>query len=132
MSTEPVNSAETAKTVTHPDRLLTITVDSDDNRDVQSMTAAGEIDSLNATHLREAVNDVVRGRRPSRVELDLHGVSFLDSTGIRVLLECHEDARLMNCGFTLVDAHPVAYRVLQISGLTDHFGLSSEQTYANR
>lgn len=106
---------------------LFITVDRGDDRSVQTIIVVGEIDALNAGQLHKAVLGVLRQHRPSRIEINMFSVSFLDSTGIRVLLLCHADARLVDCELMLTDAHPMAHRILQITGLADHFGLTAGQ-----
>src|ERR671921_748747 len=90
---------------TSPSLLITV----DPQR--SGITVAGEIDSLNAAQLHAAVLGVLR-ERPRHIEVDLRGVTFLDSAGIRTLLLCHTAAQHMNCRLTLTDAHPMAYRVL--------------------
>jgi anti-anti-sigma factor len=107
--------------------LLAVEVHGDDGTQVQHVTLVGEMDAHSAPALRETVADVLHRRRPRRVEVDLHGVSFLDSAGIKALLMCHEDARRADCSLILVDPHPTVSHVLQLAGLLDHLDLSSGQ-----
>jgi anti-anti-sigma factor len=88
------------------------------------MFVFGELDAVSAGQLQKAVVDVVRDQRPSCLEMDLHGVSFLDSAGIRALVLCHADAQQMDCRIRLTKPQPAVYRVLQITGLLEHFGLT--------
>jgi anti-anti-sigma factor len=92
------------------------------------ITVAGDVDALNAGDLHRAVIDVLRRQQPEHIEIDLHRVTFLDSAGIRALLLCHRDAQSVECRLTLTDPRPMAYRVLQITGLLDHFGLAEAHT----
>jgi anti-anti-sigma factor len=96
------------------------------------ITMAGELDALTGAEVHQFVMEVLRRRRPHRIEVDLRDVRFLDSIGIRTLLSCHADARRMGCELVLTDAHPMAYRVLQITGLLDHFGLTSGEPRQER
>ena len=57
--------------------------------------------------------------------MDLHGVTFLDAAGIRALVLCQADARQVDCQITLTQPQPVVYRVLEITGLLAHFGLTT-------
>jgi anti-sigma B factor antagonist len=82
-------------------------------------------DALTVGRLQKAVVDVLRRQRPSCIEMDLHGVTFLDSVGIRALVHCQSDARQVDCRITLTNPQPVVYRVLQITGLLEHFGLTT-------
>ncbi|MEU7908845.1 STAS domain-containing protein [Actinoplanes sp. NPDC049118] len=111
---------------------LFITVDRGDDRSVQTIIVVGEIDALNAGQLHKAVLGVLRQYRPSRIEINMFSVGFLDSAGIRILLLCHADARLVDCELRLTDTHPMAHRILQITGLADHFGLTEGQVPGGR
>jgi anti-anti-sigma factor len=106
---------------------LIITVDRADGTHVQHITVAGEMDALSVAELHEAVTDMLRQCRPNRIEMNLRGVSFLDSVGISTLLQCHTDATRVGCQLELIDPHPMVHRVLQITGLLDHFGLTDGQ-----
>ncbi|MET8147808.1 STAS domain-containing protein [Actinoplanes sp. NPDC049668] len=105
-------------------RSFFITLDRGDDRSVQTIIVVGEIDALNAGQLHKVVLGVLRKYRPSRIEINMFSVGFLDSAGIRVLLLCHSDARLVDCELRVTDAHPTAHRILQITGLAEHFGLA--------
>jgi anti-anti-sigma factor len=87
------------------------------------MTVAGELDDLGAPELRKTFLDAVRRHRPAAVEMNLAGVTFLDSAGIRSLVLCQADARQNDYRLTLVDTTPSIRQVLEICGLLDHFHL---------
>jgi anti-anti-sigma factor len=91
------------------------------------MVVSGEIDALTAAQLQKAVVDVLRHQRPAGIEMDLSGVTFLDSAGIRALVLCQADARQVECQITLTNPQPIVYRTLQITGLLEHFGLAKSQ-----
>jgi anti-anti-sigma factor len=79
------------------------------------VTAIGEID-LSST--QELVDECERALRLpiATLELDLSGVSFLDSTGIRCLVDCRR--RCSTLGVSLeVDSGPAADRALMLVGL---------------
>ena len=117
----------------HTDRLLDtqryssppllIDIDRSDERRLR-VIVAGELDALGATELHNAVIDVLGRQTPGRVEINLRGVPFLDSAGIRTLLSCHSNAQRLGCQLTVADPRPMAYRVLQITGLLDHLGVT--------
>jgi anti-sigma B factor antagonist len=76
----------------------------------------GEIDSHTAPKLAECMKDLPD--RPS-VIADFSGVSFMDSSGLRVLVEA--TTRAAQAGRSLVICNPTAAvrRVVEISGLAD-------------
>jgi anti-anti-sigma factor len=106
---------------------LIVSIDRTDGTQVQRITVAGEMDALSVTELHEAVTHVLHQQRPGRIEMNLRAVSFLDSVGIRTLLQCHTDATRVGCQLELIDPHPMVHRVLQITGLLNHFGLTDGQ-----
>jgi anti-anti-sigma factor len=111
---------------------LLVELDRCDESRVQRITIAGELDTISATDLQKTVIDVLRRERPRRVEINLRGVTFLDSAGLRALVSCHYDAQQLGCRLTVTDPHPTAYRVLQITGLLDHFGVTETSTTRER
>jgi anti-anti-sigma factor len=89
------------------------------------MVVAGEIDAHTAGDLAAALEpftDAPTGG--SDVSLDLSGVTFMDSSGIRVLIDAHR--RVEAAGDRLVVANPsrAVRRLLEISGLTDHLNVT--------
>jgi anti-anti-sigma factor len=100
---------------------LPISVDHDSAAATTRMVIAGEIDSVSCDEVRAAVAQVLRTHRPEHIEMDLRDVTFLDSAGIKMLIQCQADARPVGCHITLTaTSHPV-YRILEITGLLDHF-----------
>ena len=68
--------------VEQPDsRSLFIALDRDDDRSVQTIIVAGEIDVLNAGQLHSVVLGAPRQYRPGRIEINMFSVGFLDSAG---------------------------------------------------
>jgi anti-anti-sigma factor len=114
-----------------PDSLL-VDVHGGDDTQAPRIAVAGEVDMLTAPAVQEAVVDVLHHRHPRRIEIDLRGVTFLDSAGIRTLLMCHADARQEDCLLTVVDPHPRVYRVLQITGLLGFFALAADPAASDR
>jgi anti-anti-sigma factor len=84
-------------------------------RNTDGWTIAGEIDAHSAPALAAAMSDL-----PDVAQLvaDFSGVSFMDSSGLRVLV----DAAMLatNAGKTFAISHPQAAikRVVEISGLS--------------
>ncbi len=85
-----------------------------------ALVLRGEIDSYTAPDLANRLS----GDPPVDV-LDLAGVTFIDSSGLRVLVETHQ-ARA-DAGSRLVLRTPSAsvQRLLEISGLAGHLDVTS-------
>jgi anti-sigma B factor antagonist len=77
----------------------------------------GELDSDSAALVQRAILDVLRRRRPERIDVDLNGVTFIDAETVRTLIECQADAHQLGSAVRLLKPHPTVYRVLQVLGL---------------
>ena len=81
----------------------------------------GELDLYNAHLARDALLGAA-GSSPERLVVDLSKVTFIDSTGLGVLVETR--TRLSNRrAFLLVAPGVETRRALEISGLDRHFAL---------
>ena len=83
-----------------------------------TVTVSGELDISNADVLRHELADVTDAS-PPRVVFDLGGLSFVDSSGIAVLVQVANSAAEVN----VARASPVVRRILEVTGLAEHFRL---------
>jgi anti-anti-sigma factor len=85
------------------------------------VVAAGELDYATIERLRKPMLDALAGA-PARLVVDLTRVSFMDSAGIHVLVEAHNQATAIQASVLLV-GHPGGHvrRVLGICGLASLF-----------
>ena len=86
--------------------------------DEVTISLVGEIDLSNEAALGVALAAVV-DRKPARIFIDLAGVSYLDSSGVRCLLRVANHAAA--AGSELMVCRPVGIvlRVLQICGVDE-------------
>jgi anti-sigma B factor antagonist len=78
---------------------------------------SGEIDLSSADLVEAAVADALRSADPHHLEVDLAGVRFIDSIGIRALLRSKGQASEEGCHLAVVNTPPMIYRVLELTGL---------------
>ena len=78
---------------------------------------AGEVDMSTSPAFTAAITDVLRARRGQRLSVDLGGIRFLDSSGIRALLHCQRQAREHGGDLVVVDLQPTVLQVLEITGV---------------
>jgi anti-anti-sigma factor len=64
------------------------------------------------------------------VRLHLAGISFMDSTGLHVLLSTRRRASLLGTDFELVDPSPNVQRLLQVSGVERMLPVATESSTA--
>ena len=82
---------------------------------------AGELDLYNAHLVRDALLAAAK-REPERLVIELSEVTFIDSTGLGVLIEAR--TKLKNRGaFLLAGPGLETRRALEISGLDRHFAV---------
>ncbi len=99
---------------------LDVTVTSQNGYAVVSVQ--GEIDVATAPQLGADLGRVLDGGAEALV-LDLEGVSFLDSTGLGVLVAAHRRTARSGGSLSLVCHEPRCLRVMEITGLTKLFDL---------
>ncbi len=83
---------------------------------------AGELDvaGANEAHKRLLGLDLRRGQQ---LVLDLRALTFMDSTGIRLIFQAGEYARLHGAGFVVVRPPANVMRVLELVGLDEQLEL---------
>ena len=91
-------------------------------RDPQTVlvTAKGEIDASSSGALRSGVKDAITGGY-KKVVLDMTGVSFMDSAGLRALIDSQSVAENAGATVTIEAASDVVKRLLEMTALTDRF-----------
>jgi anti-anti-sigma factor len=77
----------------------------------------GEVDLATAPQLRGMLLEVLAARPATHLVIDLSAVTFLDSTGIGVLVGAHQRVTASGGWFSAVVSTPMVRRVLQVTGL---------------
>jgi anti-sigma B factor antagonist len=80
----------------------------------------GELDLANVGDVEQEVQ-ALYGRDFPTVVLDLRGLSFIDSTGLRLLLRLEALASSERRSFSIADGNGPARRLLELTGLGNHF-----------
>jgi anti-anti-sigma factor len=86
------------------------------------VTVIGQLDLEAEDELTEIVSQALSTPEVVAVHLDLTAISFIDSSGLRVLIQASELAREHDLAFTidLAATGPVT-RLLALTGLHNHF-----------
>jgi anti-anti-sigma factor len=77
----------------------------------------GEVDMATAGRLRDELLHALAALHPRCLEIDLAEVTFLDCSGITVLVVAGKAAARAGCQMMIVDPQPVVRRVLTLTGL---------------
>jgi anti-anti-sigma factor len=80
---------------------------------VATVAIGGDLDLSTAPELERALSGVQADGRP--VVLDLRRVSFMDSSGLRVILAADARARSAGSRFVLIEGPPGVQRVFQLT-----------------
>jgi anti-sigma B factor antagonist len=81
---------------------------------------SGELDLLTAPEVRTTLGELLSAGF-DKVTVDLSGLTFIDSTGLRLLVTASTQAREHDCEFSLVPGSPGVRRAFEVSGLDTAF-----------
>ncbi|WP_329086831.1 MULTISPECIES: STAS domain-containing protein [unclassified Streptosporangium] len=101
-------------------RELSIDVDHHGHADCTVITVAGDIDRNSSGQLRETIEQLVSDYRP-RIVIDAEGITFCDSTGLRILLSGARVTSEAGGWLRLAGISDVLKRLLQMTGLSAWF-----------
>ena len=90
----------------------------------------GEIDVENAYEIREAVGAQLSDAAPSRIELNMQHVTFIDSVGISALVAAFQLAGVSGVKLVVTRPSRFALRQLWVTGLLGLFGNPQPHEYA--
>jgi anti-sigma B factor antagonist len=82
------------------------------------LVLGGELD-MNARFQAERALDELLGEPVEQLVVDLREVTFLDSTGMGLILEIHERARLEGFRLRLLRGPDEVQRVFELAGVAD-------------
>ena len=86
------------------------------DRDAVRVSPVGEIDLSTVSEIRAELHEL-KEVGFTRLVLDLRGTTFLDSTGLHLILEEYAAAQADGAQFALVAGPPEVQRVFELTGL---------------
>jgi anti-anti-sigma factor len=89
---------------------------------VVEIAPRGEIDVDTAHEVREAVAAVLAKSRPSRIELNMRLVTFIDSVGISAMVAGFQTAEVSGVKLLVTEPSRFVHRQLWVTGLLGLFG----------
>src|SRR4051812_39841337 len=102
-----------------PDGARVTVEQSVDDSSAVTLKIAGELDAANADALRDQIEPMVN-TRPKSIVFDLEHLSFMDSSGIAVLLSC-----AANTEVTVRNASAIIRRIIEATGVEHVLRLES-------
>ncbi len=86
--------------------------------DICVVTLIGDIDALTAEKITDSLNEQI-GTGEKNIVLDLTGVDFMSSAGLRTILGALKETRKMGGDLCLAGAQPRPARFLKLSGFAN-------------
>ena len=105
------------------------TFDTTEHPGTRVLAVTGEIDLAMAARFAEELTALIAGTDGMSV-IDLSGVTFIDSSGVRELLKAKRQAEMTKKQLLLLNPSPSCRRVLEVSGVWNEFAV--EETPAER
>ncbi|OLR94695.1 hypothetical protein BJP25_10270 [Actinokineospora bangkokensis] len=90
------------------------------------VAVTGEVDLATAPQLEQELADALATPGATGVRVDLSGVEFMDSAGLRVLVAALKSAEDAGLTLTLAAPHERVRRIIEITGLSEVFGLAGK------
>lgn len=84
---------------------------------VMTASIEGEIDHHTAKNIRETIDLALNKKRPSVLELDFQGISFMDSSGIGLIMGRYRAIKLLGGALKVINVPEQIERVIRLSGL---------------
>lgn len=97
-----------------------LTVVTSAEADAGVVTAVGELDANGTPRLRAAIDELFTSGHPT-VVVDLGGVTFIDSSGLSVLIAAYKQAIDRDVRLTLRSPSAAVTRLLEMTGQTERF-----------
>ncbi|MFZ3148764.1 MAG: STAS domain-containing protein [Methanothrix sp.] len=93
---------------------------------VPIVSVSGRIDGATYKDLEAVLNELI-DQNKSDIVLDLEGVVYISSVGLRVLLAAQKKVRPKNGAVKLVSLQPFVREVFEITGINRLFSIYSNQ-----
>ncbi len=77
----------------------------------------GELDHHTAREMREAIDHAVERNMPSRLVLNFQNISFMDSSGIGLVMGRYKNLAKTGAELHITGASPQIYKVMQLAGI---------------
>ncbi|MGN6371987.1 MAG: STAS domain-containing protein [Solirubrobacteraceae bacterium] len=94
-------------------------IDADWDGETVRLTTRGELDLATSPQLEQEMRTIL-ARGAQRVTIDLSGLTFVDSSGLRVLIVLHERSKQDGWELALLAPSNPARAVFRISGAEEH------------
>jgi anti-sigma B factor antagonist len=120
---DPSRSSGSEPRVDAADRPLSFDCAVEPDRERVRIRPSGEVD-METAGIVQARLEEVRETGFDRIELDLVDTTFMDSTGLRLILEWSQRSRRDGFGFAVTRCRPSVRRLFEVTGTAHLLGAS--------
>ena len=85
--------------------------------EVVSAYLEGELDHHNAAEMRTAIDNAIELNMPSLLVLDFSGITFMDSSGIGLVMGRFRNLQRTGATMHITGTSPQIYKVMKLSGI---------------
>lgn len=78
---------------------------------------SGELDHHTAKDMRESIDNAIELNMPSLLVLDFSGVTFMDSSGIGLVMGRYRNLQKTGASLHISGASPSIYKVMKLAGI---------------
>lgn len=82
-----------------------------------TVSLSGELDHHEAQKAMESIEQAIEASLPREIILDMSALSFMDSSGIAIVLKMNRLLRLTNGKMRIVSPQPQPLKVLEAAGI---------------
>ncbi len=93
--------------------------------DPPTVALTGEVDPHTAPLLEQELGALVEGGATA-IRIDGTALTFIDSSGLRVLVDAHRRLGATRESLLLVGVSPTLRRLLEVTGLDEHFSVEPD------
>ena len=100
--------------------------------DVLTAYLSGELDHHTAAQMRREIDSAAELNMPALLVLDFGGVTFMDSSGIGMLMGRYRMLRYSGGKVTAIHVSDRIYRLMRLSGIYKYIEISQETVWHQR
>jgi anti-sigma B factor antagonist len=98
---------------------------------VPIVVVSGRIDATTSGQLETALDELIEQNK-ANIVVDMNGVEYISSVGLRVILSAQKKVRLKNGDVKLASLQPFVREVFEITGFTKLFSIYANPADAQR
>jgi len=96
-----------------------------------TLSLIGELDHHAAKGVIPEISGIISSELPQKLELDFEHITFMDSSGIAVVISAYKHTIALKCEFAVVNVPKQAYKVFKAAGICNLINISEKNIFTN-